>query len=114
MARLISFSSSRISGLGVVLAAAGLIQVSYWIAHTERAALPPGVCIAWDEAAKHALAPLVHQHTLSGTDRELLDALATLRRARHNCAAGRLQLARRDYEVLRGAAPPATSTLAQE
>jgi hypothetical protein len=87
-------------GMGVVLAASGMILGSYWIVHAERASLPE-VCVAWDEAAKRALAPLVHQ-PITGLDRALLERLAALRRARHNCAAGRLDLARRDYDALRG------------
>ena len=54
------------------------------------------------EAARHALAPLVHQQGIGGADRALLDRLAALRRARHNCASGRLDVSRRDYETLGG------------
>jgi hypothetical protein len=87
--------------MGVVLAAFGMILGSYWIVHAERASLPEA-CGAWDEAAKHALAPLVRRQPIAVADRALLDRLAALRRARHNCAAGRPDLAKRDYDALRG------------
>ncbi len=88
----------RAFGLWLVLGAVGLAQCGYWIVHTERASVP-SVCTAWDEAARRTLAPLVRQQGIAA-DRRLLDALATLRRARHDCAAGNIELARRDYEAL--------------
>jgi len=101
VSRLTSLSSPRAFGLGLMLAAVGVVMGSYLIVRAERVELPR-VCVAWDEAARHALAPLVHQQKIAGADRALLDQLAALRRARHNCAAGRLDIARRDYELLGG------------
>jgi hypothetical protein len=96
-----------------VFAAIGLVEGSYMIVHAGRAELP-NACAGWDEAARHALAPLTHQQKISAPDRPLLDALAALRRARHNCATGRPDLARRDYEALFRIAGPGTSLLARD
>ncbi len=76
----------------------GVVLCGFWIAHAHHR-IVSGICIEWDGDAKRALAPLTREPKL--IDRRLLDALTTLRRARHNCAAGRLDLARRDYEAVR-------------
>jgi hypothetical protein len=92
--------------LAVGVVTFGVIQVGYWIAHAHRPVVS-GICAEWDADAKHGLAPLMHQPKL--IDHRLLDALTTVRRARHNCAAGRLDLARRDYEAVRALYVPQMS-----
>jgi hypothetical protein len=82
----------------VVVATFGAVLCAFWIAHAHHRVVS-GVCVEWDVDAKRALAPLLHEAKV--LDRRLLDALTALRRARHSCTAGRLDLARRDYEAVR-------------
>jgi len=89
----------------------GAIQVGYWIAHAHHPVVSR-ICAEWEADAKHSLAPLMHEPKL--IDRRLLDALTTMRRARHNCAAGRLDLARRDYEAVRTLYVPPMSASAHD
>jgi len=84
----------------VVAAIFGAVLCGFWIAQAHHRVVS-GICLEWDVNAKRALAPAARTPKLM--DQQLLDALATLRRARHNCAAGRLDLARRDYEAVRTA-----------
>jgi hypothetical protein len=94
--------------LVVGVATFGAVQGGYWIAHAHRPVVA-GICAEWDADAKRVLAPLMREPT--PIDRRLVDALAALRRARHDCAAGRLDLARRDYEAARALyAPPPSAT----
>jgi hypothetical protein len=87
----------------------GVILRGYWIAHAHHRVVS-GICLEWDADAKRDLAPLTREP--KPIDRRLLDALAAVRRARHNCAAGRPDLARRDYEALRTIYPPPISAIA--
>lgn len=112
VSRFAKLASPRIFDVGIVLATIGLIQCSYWIAHVERTGLPD-ICVAWDQTAQRTLAPLMHQQKV-GTDRSLIEALAALRRARRQCAAGRLDLARRDYDTLHRLFGPPPSAIAEE
>jgi hypothetical protein len=86
----------------------GVVLCGYWIAHTHHRVVS-GICVEWDAVAKRALAPLTREP--KPIDRRLL---AALRRARHNCAAGRLDLARRDYEAVRTLYAPPTSAIAHD
>ena len=98
--------------LGLAALAFALIECAFWIAHADRPARPP-VCAAWDDMARHTLAPMMHASTVLAS-RQLNDALTQLRRARQNCHAGRLDLARRDYEALENLSKSSTSSLAQD
>jgi|HubBroStandDraft_6_1064221.scaffolds.fasta_scaffold1197511_2 hypothetical protein len=89
----------------------GVVLGCYWIAHTHHRAVS-GICVEWDAGAKRALAPLMREPKL--IDRRLLDALTILRRARHDCAAGRLDLAWREYDAVRTLYAPATSAVAHD
>lgn len=82
----------------VVAATFSAILCAFWIAHAQHRVIS-GVCLEWDGDAKRALAPLAQQ--TSPTDRRLLDGLTALRRARRDCTAGRLDLARREYDAAR-------------
>jgi len=97
--------------LGLAVLALALIECAFWIAHADRPAVPPG-CAAWDDMARRTLAPMMHANMV--TSRQLNDALAQLRRARQNCRAGRLDLARPDYEALKNLSKPSSSSLAQD
>ena len=98
--------------LGLAALAFALIECAFWIAHADRPTVPPE-CAAWDDTAKRTLAPMMHANRVV-TSRQLNDALAQLRRARQNCHAGRLDLARRDYEALKNLSNPTNSLLAQD
>jgi hypothetical protein len=60
------------------------------------------ICASWDREASIGIAPLVLDSTPLAESR-LDDALYRLRRARKNCRAGWLELARQDYTSLRNA-----------
>lgn len=114
VARFLPFRRPYLVGLGAIAAVLLILQCSSWIRNTPRPAVPAS-CAAWDEAAQRNLAPLTHRPQLAATtDRSLRDLLATLRRARHDCATGRLDLARRDYESLNGPATDGVSDFAQD
>lgn len=89
----------------------GMVLCGFWIAHAHHR-IVSGICVEWDGDAKRALVPLTREPKL--IDRRLIEALTTLRRARHNCAAGRLDLARRDYEAVRALYAPPMSTIAHD
>jgi len=89
----------------------GAVLCGFWIAHAHHR-IVSGICVEWDVDAKRALAPLTREPKL--IDRRLLEALTTLRRARHNCAAGRFDLARHDYEAVRALYAPPESTTARD
>ena len=89
--------------LGFAALALVLFECAFWIAHADRFT-PPETCAAWDEAAKHTLAPLQANTMLAS--RPLNDAKMHLRRARLNCQAGRVEQARRDYEASNAVSNP--------
>jgi len=97
--------------LAVGAATFGVILCGYWIVHAHHRVVS-GICVEWDADAKRALAPSTREP--KPIDRRLLDALAALRRARHNCVAGRLDLARRDYEAVRTLYAPPMSAIAHD
>jgi hypothetical protein len=98
--------------LAIAALAFALVECAFWIAHADRPPRPP-VCAAWDDLARHTLVPMMHASTVVAS-RQLNDALAQLRRARQNCRAGRLDLARRDYEALRNLNETSGPSLAQD
>jgi hypothetical protein len=93
----------RLLGFGAL--ALVLIECAFWIARADRPALPP-TCAAWDETARHTLAPMQANTVLAS--RPLNEALAQLRRARQSCQSGRLEQARKDYEALAALSGPAS------
>ena len=82
--------------LGYAALALVVIECAFLIARTDRLALPP-TCAAWDDTAKHTLAPMQANTMIAN---RFSEAFANLRRARQDCQAGRLEQARQHYEVL--------------
>jgi len=94
------------------LAIFGVGQISYWAVVTEDIEKPlDAVCATWDREASVGVAMLVPNATLLA-EAHLDDALFRLRRARKNCRAGWLDIARQDYAYLREAYPLPTRPLA--
>jgi hypothetical protein len=94
-----------------LLALGGLAQLGYWAVVAQDIDRPlDSVCASWDREASIGIALLVPRSTALA-ETQLDDALYRLRRARNNCRAGRLALAREDYAALRDAHPfPGRST----
>jgi hypothetical protein len=88
------------------LAIFGLGQIGYWAvaAGDVQRPLDP-ICAAWDREASVGIAALVADPTPLAESR-LDDALLRLRRARQNCRAGWLDVARAEYEHLHDSYPP--------
>jgi len=98
--------------LGLAALAVVVFECAFWIAHADRPARLPE-CAAWDNAARRTLAPMTHAPKLVRSS-EIDEALAQLRRARQSCQAGRLDVARRDYEALMNPSKSSRSSLAQD
>ncbi len=89
----------------LLLAFGGFAQIGYWSVVAEGHERPlDAVCASWDREASIGIALLVPNQTALA-ESQLDDALFQLRRARKNCRAGRLDLARQDYALLRDAHP---------
>lgn len=85
----------------LLLAALGFGQLLYWSAVADHVEKPlDSVCAGWDRDASTRVAELVLDSSTRGESR-LDDALYRLRRARQNCRAGWLDVARQDYSALR-------------
>lgn len=85
----------------LLLAALGLGQLLYWTAVADHIEKPlDTACAAWDRDASARVAELVLDSSTMGESR-LDEALSRLRRARQNCRAGWLEVARHDYSALR-------------
>jgi hypothetical protein len=86
-------------------AVAALLYANQWLfaAATFEPPLAPQ-CRAWDRDTSIAIALLVPDDS-DIAEARLDDALYQLRRARKNCRAGRLDLARQDYDILRRTHP---------
>ena len=79
----------------------GVGQIGYWAVVAEGIEKPlDSVCASWDREASVGVALLVRNPTAQG-ESQLDDALFRLRRARKNCRAGWLDIARQDYASLR-------------
>jgi hypothetical protein len=87
------------------VAAAALLYANQWLfaAATFEPPLAPE-CRSWDRDTSVGIALLVPDDR-DVTEARLDDALYRLRRARKNCRAGRLDLARLDYDTLQRAHP---------
>jgi hypothetical protein len=94
-----------------LLALLGVGQVGYWAmaAGGVDKALDPA-CAAWDRAASLGIAALVPDPAPLAQSR-LDEALLQLRRARQNCRAGWLGVARAEYQQLRDSYPAAGRAL---
>lgn len=89
----------------LLLVLGGFAQLGYWAVVAEGIDRPlDSVCASWDREASIGIALLVPRSTALA-ESQLDDALFQLRRARKNCRAGRLGLAREDYASLRDAYP---------
>ena len=86
-------------------AVAALLFANQWLfaAATFAPPLAPQ-CQAWDRASSVGIALLVPDDS-DVAEARLDDALYRLRRARKHCRAGRLDLARQDYDALHRAHP---------
>jgi hypothetical protein len=85
----------------LLLAILGFGQITYWAVVAEGIEKPlDAVCASWDGEASVGVALLVPRSTALDESR-LEDALFRLRRARKNCRAGWLDVARQDYLSLR-------------
>jgi hypothetical protein len=86
-------------------AVAALLYANQWLfaAATFEPPLAPQ-CGAWDRDSSVGIALLVPDDS-NVAEARLDDALYRLRRARKHCRAGRLDLARQDYEVLQQTHP---------
>jgi hypothetical protein len=86
-------------------AAAALLYANQWLfaAATLAPPLDPQ-CRAWDRATSIGIALLLPDDS-DIAEARLDDALHSLRRARKHCRAGRLDLARQDYDALHRAHP---------
>jgi hypothetical protein len=85
----------------LLLAIFGFGQIGYWAVVAEGFEKPlDAVCASWDREASVGVALLVPRTTALDESR-LEDALFRLRRARKNCRAGWLDVARQDYLSLR-------------
>jgi hypothetical protein len=88
-----------------LLAVGCLVQIGYWAAGAEGDERPlDPVCASWDGEVSIGIALLVPIATPLA-ESQLDYALFQLRRARKNCRAGWLNLARQDYLDLRNAHP---------
>jgi hypothetical protein len=89
----------------LLLAILGVAQIGYWTVAADSVEKPlDPACAAWDRAASIGIAALIPDPTALAQS-HLDDALLRLRRARQNCRAGWLDVARRDYEHLRESYP---------
>jgi hypothetical protein len=89
----------------LLLAIGGFAQITYWAVVADGIERPlDQVCAAWDREASSGIATLVPGSTAL-TESQLDYALFQLRRARKNCRAGWLDIAREDYASLRNAYP---------
>jgi hypothetical protein len=89
----------------LLLAIGGFAQVGYWAVVAEGIDRPlDAVCASWDREASIGIALLVPDPGALA-ESQLDYALFQLRRARRNCRAGWLDLARQDYAALRDAHP---------
>jgi hypothetical protein len=87
----------------LLLAVGGFAQITYWAVVAEGIEKPlAGICASWDRDASVGIALLVPVPTALA-ESQLDQALSQLRRARKNCRAGWLDIARRDYASLRDA-----------
>ena len=86
-------------------AAAALLYANQWLfaAATFAPPLDPQ-CRAWDRATSIGIALLLPDDS-DLAEARLDDALHRLRRARKHCRAGRIDLARQDYDALHRAHP---------
>ena len=85
----------------LLLAVFGIGQIGYWAVVAGGIEKPlDSVCASWDREASVGVALLVPNPTALG-ESHLDDALFRLRRARKNCRAGWLDIARQDYQSLR-------------
>jgi hypothetical protein len=83
----------------------GVGHIGYWAVLAEDTDKPlDSVCATWDREASVGIALLVPNATALA-ESHLDDALFRLRRARKNCRAGWLDVARTDYEHLRQSYP---------
>jgi hypothetical protein len=83
----------------------GIGQICYWAVVTGDLDKPlDTVCATWDRDVSAGIALLVPDPTALA-ESHLDDALFRLRRARRNCRAGWLDIARQDYEHLRESYP---------
>jgi hypothetical protein len=88
-------------GLLLLLVIFGIGQVGYWAVFSEGVEKPlDSICASWDREASFGVALLVPDATALG-ESHLEEALFRLRRARKNCRAGWLDIARQDYVSLR-------------
>jgi hypothetical protein len=89
----------------LLLAIGGFAQVGYWAVVAEGIDRPlDALCASWDREASIGIALLIPNPTALA-ESQLDYALFQLRRARRNCRAGWLDLARQDYAALRDAHP---------
>jgi hypothetical protein len=92
----------RRSAAAAALSSGLLLLTGYWFTAAPAAKADPrtlSACENWDEAARHALARLVHDRSDLAA-RQLGDSLFRLRRARRNCEAGWVTLACSDYRAI--------------
>jgi hypothetical protein len=82
----------------------GIGQIGYWAVVGDIAKPLDSICASWDREASVGIALLVPE-TTALAESHLDDALFRLRRARKNCRAGWLDIARQDYEHLRKSHP---------
>ena len=89
----------------LLLALGGFALIGYWSVVAEGHERPlDAVCASWDREASIGIALLVPDPAALA-EAHLDDALYKLRRARKNCRAARLDLARQDYATLRATYP---------
>jgi hypothetical protein len=89
----------------LLLAIGGFAQIGYWAVVAEGIGRPLDIaCTLWDREASIGIALLVPEPTALA-ESQLDYALFQLRRARKNCRAGRLGLARQDYANLQDTHP---------
>jgi len=97
----------------LLLALLGFGQIGYWAVIAGGVEKPlDAVCASWDREASVGVALLVPSTTVLDESR-LDDALFRLRRARQNCRAGWLDVARQDYLSLRDEFPFPSRPLAE-
>jgi hypothetical protein len=103
MVRALTASWQRL--LMSAIAAAAVLYLAPWpsTADVTESSLPPS-CAAWDRAASVGVALLV-PNSSALAEAQLDFALYQLRRARRNCRAGRIELAREDYAVVQSSHP---------
>jgi hypothetical protein len=94
-----------------LLALLGVDQIGYWAMAAGGGERPlDPACAAWDRAASLGIAVLVPDPTPLAQS-HLDEALLQLRRARQNCRAGWLDVARAEYQQLRESYPAAGRAL---